>query len=122
MGLQPVEAATSAVGFAGTSVAPTTAPANTLLAGTQTAGAQKTTERPARESGVRPPRPSVPLPGQAAFGGGDAAGGGPGFFFFGAAALVALLVVGMPGMAWALVTRARPAAAQPFLSLLERPG
>ena len=71
---------------------------------------------------MRLPRPSVPLPGQAAFGGGDAAGGGLGFFFFGAAALVALLVVVMPGMAWALVTRARPAAAQPFLSVLERPG
>jgi hypothetical protein len=55
-------------------------------------------------------------------GGGDAAGGGLGFFFFGAAALVALLVVVMPGMAWALVTPARPAVAQPSLSLLERPG
>ena len=71
---------------------------------------------------MRLPRPSVPLPGQAAFGGGDAASGGVGFFFFGVAALVALLVVVMPGMAWALVTRSRPAAAQPFLSVLERPG
>ena len=122
MNLQPVGPAHDAVSFPGTSVGPTTAPANTLLAGTQPTAAQKTTARLARERGMRLPRPSVPLPGQAAFGGGDAASGGVGFFFFGVAALVALLVVVMPGMAWALVTRSRPAAAQPFLSVLERPG
>jgi hypothetical protein len=68
------------------------------------------------------PRPSVPLPGQAAFGGGDAASGGLGLFFFGAAALIAMLIVVAPGMTWALVSPTQPAAAQPFLSLLERPG
>ncbi|MGZ4172165.1 MAG: hypothetical protein ACXVRN_12440, partial [Solirubrobacteraceae bacterium] len=118
--LHPVGAAKNAVGFPGTGTDASLA--YTVPAGTQMTGAQTTRERLARDNGMRLPRPSVPLPDQAAFGGGNAASGGLGFYFFGAAALIALFVAVMPGMAWALVTPARPGAAQPFLSLLERPG
>jgi hypothetical protein len=121
MNLPPVGATNGAVRFAGTTTDAARAP-HTLLARTHTTGTQKTTERLAREHRAPLPRPSVPQPAEAGFGGGDAAGGGLGFSAFGAAALVALFVVVTPGMAWALVARARPAAAPPFLSLLERPG
>jgi hypothetical protein len=89
-------------------------------------GARSTPEHPLRGRGVtsRSPLPSssVPLPDTGVYaGGGNAAGGGLGFFF-GVAALLALAVVVVPRVIWALDTTTRLAPPAPLLSLLERPG
>ncbi|MGH2892149.1 MAG: hypothetical protein ACRDPM_02605 [Solirubrobacteraceae bacterium] len=98
-------------------------PASSSLAGSR--GTPEHVVRGRRITSASPlPSSSVPLPDTAASaGGGSAAGGGLGSFFFsGIAALLALAVVVVPGVIWALAATARLAPTPPSLSLLERPG